>query len=113
MKPEEIRIAIAEACGWTGVRMSRLSEHLTGGDFTDYCGIRPGHTQEAWREVIPDYLSDLNAMHEAIMAQPPYIRVQIFEELVRKFNHPVNAFISEASDWAEAYLKVLNLWKET
>lgn len=58
ISPESQRIAIAEACGWyihdpacpTGVTMWRHPKHPYG-----------------WRDAngLPDYLNDLNAMHEA------------------------------------------------
>ena len=53
MTPEAQRIAIAEACGWT-----EISDWGAG-------GINGKHPTEPWVEVIPDYLNDLNAMHEA------------------------------------------------
>lgn len=64
MSDIEIRITIAKIRGWTGVRMSLRSEFLTDTSYNDYCGIRPGHTQETWREVLPDYPNDLNQMYE-------------------------------------------------
>ena len=62
MSPEEQRIAIAEACGWT---MPKYSKSF--GDPDDYVArIEP---DGSWIECpLPDYLNDLNAMHEAINA---------------------------------------------
>lgn len=51
MTPEQQRIAIAEAYGFTGVL------HAPTGFFS---GWKDGQIK-----VIPDYLNDLNAMHEA------------------------------------------------
>lgn len=69
MTPEKQRIAIAEACGWTVE-----DSHVRGGKnlllngvlkhsewFNDAC--KP--TLMLMRPWLPDYLSDLNAMHEA------------------------------------------------
>ena len=53
MTSAQQRIAIAEACGWT-----EISDWGAG-------GINGKHPTEPWVEVIPDYLNDLNAMHEA------------------------------------------------
>jgi hypothetical protein len=56
MKPEKQRMAIAEACGWTDVKGTK--------------GVHPkarfkgcGYADD-WIS-LPDYLHDLNAMHEA------------------------------------------------
>jgi hypothetical protein len=61
MSPEAQRIAIAEACGWTECYPATKTPH---GFFDAYgrkklpCGSRKD-------ERLPDYLNDLNAMHEA------------------------------------------------
>ena len=51
MTPEAQRIAIAEACGWKYIKSKKRWDAPNGG--WDYV------------ETLPDYLSDLNAMHEA------------------------------------------------
>ena len=53
MNPEAQRIAIAEACGW---------KDITRGS---YDGSLFGRHKTQQLEIIPDYLADLNAMHEA------------------------------------------------
>jgi len=58
MKSEQQRIAIAEACGWTNVAPLIVKNVKHKGD-----DITVGISSDAgW---IPDYLNDLNAMHEA------------------------------------------------
>jgi hypothetical protein len=60
MTPEEQRIAIAEACGWTVKRW-------TDGEGNSVVGLLPPgveKTSSSFRHS-PDYLNDLNAMHEA------------------------------------------------
>jgi len=106
MKPEAQRIAIAEACGWTSI-----SDWKAG-------GINGQHPTEPWVEVIPDYLTDLNAMHEAevlnfrsISAVERY-RAALHGVLVAKF--AVESDITScASHRAEAFLRTLNLWEES
>lgn len=55
MTPEAQRIAIAEACGWK----------------PDYYDEDSGNRTDVWKnprgfiQCLPDYLNDLNAMHEA------------------------------------------------
>jgi hypothetical protein len=63
MTPEKQRIAIAEACGWTDCYYdaSRCAVAPTGW-FTRYAGTP---YEVTIRVGLPDYLSDLNAMHEA------------------------------------------------
>lgn len=53
MSPEKQRIAIAEACGWRDIYPA----------ISDYMGKVPGN--DTLLRNIPDYLYDLNAMHEA------------------------------------------------
>ena len=60
MKPEAQRIAIAEACGW-GLVPNYAKVGLYG-----YHNRQPSYdVAECPPAAIPDYLTDLNAMHEA------------------------------------------------
>ncbi len=64
MKPEQQRIAIAEACGWTDI----AADYPVNPDDGDFyilwpSGVIPGKQEK--RATLPDYLNDLNAMHEA------------------------------------------------
>lgn len=59
MKPEEQRIAIAKACGFT-IESDGITHCLTPCDFSG------NYNPEAkLLKKVPDYLNDLNAMHEA------------------------------------------------
>lgn len=55
MSDNEIRIAIAEACGWKKV--------FIGGGVVR--GYSPTRNNEHDYDLAPDYIHDLNAMHEA------------------------------------------------
>lgn len=72
MNPDKQRIAIAEACGWQMIQRP----------LTDQDGEIPGHVEVRWfhpkihtsvyplyalPQNPPDYLNDLNAMHEAVV----------------------------------------------
>lgn len=57
MNKDKQRIAIAEACGHKNIRMAHFCNDCGAGE--DYMS---DHSTE-WP--IPDYLTDLNAMHEA------------------------------------------------
>ena len=55
MTPEKQRIAIAEACGWTEIEPCTCCDEVSRG-YTPRPGTHKKH--------LPDYLNDLNAMHE-------------------------------------------------
>lgn len=124
MTPEEQRIAVAQACGWTRKSVD-----------PDYPLTRPEGRWELKDKVVyhygqlPDYLNDLNAMHEA----EKVLNADQCAEYVRylALNHPTFCILpSEESDKAEvryqyfslinataaqraeAFLKTLNLWKQ-
>ena len=104
MKPEEQRIAIAEVCGWK----------LTP------CAQNPN--QSTWQYggatiEIPDYLNDLNAMHEAEKVLSRAQRVAFVSALCgvvgltwRPTSH-FDTIHATAAQRAEAFLKTLNKWK--
>jgi len=106
MKPEEQRIEIAKACGWT--------------KFT------PGTIQYTARRadglwgMIPDYPNDLNAMHEAekLLTDDQWDREEGYLdqlEIVTGTRHmkpgATRVHAATAAQRAEALLKTLNLWK--
>jgi hypothetical protein len=65
MTPEQQRIAIAEACGWYWDKShspQKDRRRLISPAF-DVCIV--WKNGELGGKVVPDYLSDLNAMHEA------------------------------------------------
>ena len=88
MNPEHQRVAIAEACGWLKVH---------------------GHSVAG----IPDYLNDLNAMHDA---ERVLVRLQWVSYLRRlqtlcdeSVTWPIHA---TASQRAEAFLRTIGKWEE-
>jgi hypothetical protein len=100
MTPEEQRTAIAEACGWkTGYR-----------------------DPEAWHP-LPDYLNDLNAMHEAekvlgILERGTYQNILglacggIREDDGGHFVSHRESIHATAAQRAEAFLRTIGKWKE-
>lgn len=110
MSPEAQRIAIAEACGWTGDRYHTL-------------WTRPDKKGRYYlTDELPDYLNDLNAMHGAVqrLTGKQYRRF-IFnlcervignwcgEEAVSDSRTVIEA---TAAQRAEAFLRALNLWDD-
>lgn len=106
MSPEAQRVAIAEACGWT------LDKKAIANGFP---------RRAAWRKAgtlgvseLPDYINDLNAMHEAAMwlkktNTSKYAKC-LFQ--LRKLAHPESEDAT-APQRAEAFLKTLNLWSDS
>jgi hypothetical protein len=118
VNPEAQRIAIAEACGWTH------EPAPTGGLTT--CEWR--HPSGAYRTRIPDYLSDLDAMHEAVLQcitteeQCESFAIHLrtccgVEEttialLLGYWQRGKLLLNATAAQRAEAFLRALNLWTE-
>jgi len=114
MKPEQQRIAIAEACGWNGIKWQRLH---AGNE--DYWGSKAiGRDEFATRHRLPDYLNDLNDIHRAVKTlsrNHRNIYLNILCELTREDDmDDVDADFAwcdaTAPQRAEAFLRTLNLW---
>lgn len=108
MTPEEQRIAIAEACGW------KIAEW---GVSTPSGAVLFRGTRESV-EYLPNYLNDLNAMHEA---EKVLLKKGVDErdwgsceayrrELVCLIREDC-VFYATAPQRAQAFLKTLNLWR--
>jgi hypothetical protein len=110
MKPEQQRITIAKACGWHG----NLNE----------LHMRPPNVTSEYREV-PDYLNDLNAMHEAEKTLDRNYRMLFrnwLAEICKRPGKIPNGVDYSASDWnavhataaerAEAFLRTIHKWEE-
>jgi len=107
MTPEQQRIAIAEACGW----QDSSGQGLYWNDKEHRALIAPGGALhrirkaanlccEPDKQLLPDYLNDLNAMHEAEKIIP-VISWDIYE---RNLAHCISA---TASQRAEAFLRTI------
>jgi hypothetical protein len=110
MNQEKQRIAIAEACGW-GFR--------DGGNFAGVAQklVEPPHglthimTHKAAIRSTPDYLSDLNAMHEAET-------VLILDCVWATYLDKLSVVVAEkslvnatAAQRAEAFLRTIGKWE--
>jgi hypothetical protein len=94
MNPEKQRIAIAEACGW------RVEQLRSGWLWT-----HPKYSPRL-NTGCPDYLNDLNAMHEAEKLIMDESSIIYFEWLTR-LSCPWHA---TAAQRARAFLETLGLW---
>jgi len=124
MSPEKQRIAIAKACGWTAKRDSngwwRAVHKLTGNAMAARLSER-----SVWSVGIPDYLNDLNAMHEAEQVltpkyEPAKGESQWGEYLgwlgfcgENKTREVYECVTATAAQRAQAFLRTLGLWQET
>ena len=123
MKKEAQIIALAKVCGWTECRIGSPG---AGG-----CVERPGRPQgvppgRKYRCDCPDYLNDLNAMHEAEKMLTEVQRMLYGEQLHRQMKWRFeldddtqvcgldiwDVVTITASQRAEAFLRTLNLWTE-
>ncbi len=105
MTPEEQRIIIAQACGWRQVGF----------------GAREG----LWRhsrcrtsilaKQLPDYLNDLNAMHEAekmLTAKQRDVYAAKIADVTGCDDMLFGFIHSTAAQRCEAFLRTLNKWKD-
>ncbi len=100
MKPEEQRIAIAEACGWK---------------FCDGSNMVMEHKQHGFRGVqdAPDYLNDLNACQEFWNCLGWEEKNECVEQLKDIVNEAdCESYFATAPQRCEAFLRTLGLWRE-
>lgn len=121
MTPDEQRIAIAEACGWKYIGNDpELYPYWLApkGD------LRYGNPLDAelFPKAFPDYLNDLNVMHEAEKVLT-YNQVFSYAQLVESFTQTTigiggtplgrsfQSITSTASQRAEAFLRTIGKWE--
>jgi hypothetical protein len=115
MNEELQRIKIAEACGWklksNGLRPMWSWQNKSLAHRIKWVA----HKEMASQGVLPDYLNDLNAMHEAERILNPILAAKyarILTSIAWESEQPVFApMTASAAQRAEAFLKTLNLWK--
>jgi hypothetical protein len=95
MKPEQQRIAIAKACGWNNDDIER------------------GYALCQFSEIVPDYLNDLNAMHEAekLHADDGKWTERYWLALYEATQETRWPYDASAAQRAEAFLKTIGKWE--
>ena len=96
MKPEQQRVAIAEACGWKPDKrgLGWLSPH-------------------GYYASEPDYLNDLNAMHEAENTLTDKAHEEFRLNLYEVLGDDSRLIVSStAAQRAEAFLLTIGKWEE-
>jgi hypothetical protein len=108
MNDSEMQIAIAKACGWTEIEECTCHNR-------QFRGFEPNPGQH--KKHTPDYLNDLNAMHEAEKTLSDVNRWNTYRKNLA-WRWATNdddgmwaAINATARQRAEAFLKTLNLWK--
>lgn len=116
MSPEAQRIAIAEACGWRFFEWNPPVSRETK-EAAILCWVRPGN-DEWQQEKLPNYLNDLNAMHEAEkVLTPDYQTVLYLDNLgwVCRRDGPEVPWLecpfATATQRAEAFLRTIGKWE--
>jgi hypothetical protein len=115
MTPDQQRIAIATACGWKCAGHPDQLAATVGYHFACQFVLTP-EGKLVTHNSVPDYLGDLNAMHEAekvlMDEQCVFIRLHLRERLE---NHPASRYVwnATARQRAEAFLRTLGLWQST
>lgn len=94
---EQMRVAIAKACGWNGI----APYHNNG----PLWGKSPAGTLNA----LPDYLNSLDAMHEAEKALTRYQQSVTYSDNLMKIvgYHTFDSAHATARQRAEAFLRVV------
>lgn len=98
MTPEQQRIAIAEVCGWEINKRKWLA--------------KPPNDSWQYLDTIPDYLNDLNAMHEAMKT----LSLKMGFEFCSHLNDmgilgDWDMLTATAAQRAEAFLKTIGKWE--
>ena len=104
MTPAQQRIAIGEACGWKLVTDNPEYEPYWEDPKGNMVAVSNGVHR------FPDYLNNLNAMHEAEKVLESN-QEQSYFELLHDIAGNLKFYRATAAQRAEAFLKALNLWK--
>jgi hypothetical protein len=112
MTNEQINIAIAEVCGWEWKPYGDMMAWYFNGVMKwcrEVCGLRKDIKPTT---PLPDYLNDLNAMHEAekILTRD---QIEVFCDQLLPKHHGIWWGIHTTSHQrAEAFLKAIGKWEE-
>jgi hypothetical protein len=109
MTDKEINHCIAELCGWTEIHDSGIWHNFKPWGCPPE---KPGQGGNSYN-FLPDYCTDLNAMHEAeatLSQTNMFVMAHYIEQLVNK--NGLFYFHATARQRAEAFLKTLGKWEE-
>jgi len=136
MTDEEIRIAISKHLGWRFAGDAEFDEYTKNWGSADKWCAPPGTDFTKWKPEyplvdrphlvfthgIPRYTECLSAMHEAFCSMDPWLQIDFSKNLLSVYRNRtgtertgaavVDFLHADASHWAEAFLRTLNLWKD-
>jgi len=122
MTPEAQRIAIAVACGWKNHDHPDVMQFKQGWTMPEQWCMDPKGVLRFNHER-PNYLNDLNAMHEAENFLFPVEISDLYSpDLVKEYasylphiciGHPGGAMRATAAQRAEAFLRTIGKWEES
>lgn len=104
MSPEAQRTAIAESCGWHSLRW------IPGEPNETRLWGHPANLKQTSlpTELVPDYLTDLNAIHEAVASQAKMFRERFNDVLFAHLDAKGLLFCEgTAKDWADVFVSLL------
>jgi hypothetical protein len=110
MSPEAQRIAIAMSLGW--------DEESARRGFETTVREQDGYTYSQISTKLPDYLNDLNAIHEAVKRLPQNLKPRYFACLCTVVSGAISlhgyaeATEATAAQRCEAFLKTIEKWEE-
>jgi hypothetical protein len=113
MNKEKQRIAIAEACGWSNLQDSDYKPFGKA----QLVGRHPGGSEQNLLRV-PDYLNDLNAMHESekvLSRGKNYYQLGGFGFYLKTLGQIIyqsSCVDSTAAQRAEAFLRTIGKWED-
>ena len=112
MNKEQQGIAIAKACGWTAEQNSNGYWRAVNKKHGNAVELWLSE-QNVWSLGVPDYLNDLNAMHEAEKTLFPKHEAKWAMTMSEVCGHSWRIiYTATAAQRAEAFLKTLGLWEE-
>jgi len=118
MTPEQMRIAAAEACGWTNLRQSNPWEFSDDPDNrVVLCGYWPAPQGGGVGAAIPNYPADLNACAEMEAGLTTEDLIEYAEWLgADRHEMPSKSWVillrATPLQRCEAFLRVKGLWRE-
>jgi len=109
MKPISQRIAIAGACGWHELPIGQVWQYK---DSECYAACDPN---KPYASQLPDYLTDLNAMHGAektVLFKDVDLYLKNAGELEGVCGGNLDALYATAAQRAEAFLRTIGKWED-
>lgn len=114
MTDEQINQRIAEACGWKCAGHPDQLKATEGWEFGYQFVLQPDG-QLVTHNSIPNYCTNLNAMHDALMTLKDYSMRKYYTQMLEAVvDEPLRfyAIASTARQRAEAFLRTLGKWEE-